>query len=69
MLRGINSEDTVLTLHEFISAVEMGVFTDYDGYGCGGWEAKRVYDDGVIIHPSKMNLIPDDVDIIVWFNR
>jgi uncharacterized membrane protein YvbJ len=65
---GIDKEDDVMTIKEFINAVKSGLFTDYDGYG------RYIKDDkktNIEILPSdvKYQKIRKDFNTMVWFNR
>lgn len=58
----------VMSIGEFISAVECGGFIDYDGYGL---YVKDGMESDITIYPSdhKNGAIRKDFDTIIWFNR
>ena len=62
----INLEkEYVLTVEEFLQAVEHNTLIDYDGYG---YPVKNGYaDKNCTIIPSEFDKIPLDATHIVWF--
>lgn len=56
----------LLTREEWLGAVKVGGFVDYDGYG-------YAVKDGMFwphaISPSTADVLPDDATHVVWFNR
>lgn len=61
------ADDYLMTVEEFKTAVEDGLFIDYDGFGYAVIN-DDVLDNKAII-PSKLYEIPKEATHIVWFNR
>lgn len=59
--------DDVYTIEEFKARVKSRQFIDYDGDGSPVKD--NLADKGIWIHPSRLDLIPDDATHIVWYNR
>jgi len=57
----------VMTVDEFVKLCEIGMFTDYDGFGYSVY-GDRV-DNQTFVIPSKRADIPDLATHIIWFNR
>lgn len=59
-----------MTLEQFKSACDCGLFIDYDGFGCFATETKMTKQE---IWPSKFLAgdfeIDDNITHIVWFNK
>lgn len=66
--RELSSFGHVMSLEEFISAVECGGFIDYDGFGSYVKDGKE---SNITIYPSdvKHGAIRKDFDTIIWYNR
>lgn len=64
----VSKKDNVMTINEFISAVKLGTFTDYDGYGAYIKDGKRTNID-VLPTDVKFGALRKDFDSIVWFNK
>lgn len=57
----------LMTVEDFVSNCESGVFIDYDGHGYPCKDGKCY--QGFVICPSSRRFIPSDATHIVWFNR
>lgn len=58
----------LMTVEDFLSAVEDGMFIDYDGSGCPVKDG--MIDNDVLILPSLCpECIPPDATHIEWYNR
>ena len=56
-----------MSVDEFRSEVASGSFIDYDG---SGYAVKgELVDTSQPIYPSSVDMIPDDAEQIVWFNK
>ena len=64
----IDEDDDVMSLEDFIEAVNEGCFIDYDGFGCYVKDGKK---SNIHIYPSdvKHKALRKDFDTIVWFNK
>ena len=58
-------EECKMTLDEFIEDVELGCFTDYDGYGV--YATEEGYTD-IYVHPSDKHF-KTEYPYICWFNK
>lgn len=56
-----------MTVVKFREAVDMGVFTDYDGSGSAS-NGTHI-DPNLMIYPSMVSEIPADATHIIWYNR
>lgn len=64
---GCGEADDVYTVREFKDCVDLGYFTDYDGFG---YPVKnKLSDSNITISPSRYKDIPKDATHIIWFNR
>jgi hypothetical protein len=57
-----------ISIQEFIELVGGGFFVDYDGHGYGIDKRGAVRDD-IIIKPSQIDKIPEDIVAVLWANR
>jgi hypothetical protein len=68
LMNEIVDDDDVMSLKEFIHAVKLGFFIDYDGYGRYVKDGKKT---NIEILPSdvKYRAIRKEFNTIVWFNK
>jgi hypothetical protein len=66
--REIEVDDDVMSMDDFIEAVNQGCFIDYDGFGSYVKDGKI---SNIRIYPSDVqhNSVRKDFDTIIWFNK
>jgi hypothetical protein len=64
---GLQDEDDVYTIEEFIDNCKCTAFTDFDGFGFPVKD--NLADENIVITPSQLSRIPKDATHIVWYNR
>ena len=59
----------LIPVEDFIEAVTVGAFIDYDGHGY--WANKEGHETSVEVRPSTVRkmLPPDWATHVLWFNR
>jgi hypothetical protein len=63
----VEEDEDMLSVKEFLGAVEAGLFTDDDGVG---HPAKDGFSDpDIVVLPSRLDAIPADATHVVWFNN
>lgn len=73
--RPIPEYGDLMTVDEYIGAVNCGGFIDYDGNGIAARDGlcdgrNSILEDHVAIFPSDgLTYIPEDATHIVWFNK
>lgn len=68
-MRRIPNYGDLITVDEFLKAVESRSLMDYDGHGY--WATVFEYDETVKVQPSTVGLSyrPEWATHLVWFNR